>query len=164
MSHRVAGLRLRCRGASGHELSPVNSRFKPGAVRPLPPTHQSPMEGATTPTAPAHRQRLLELPAVLLSTITSLVVEFGYGNELSLTCRAFSLTNLLHAPAFRVQLVRHHCDHLLTYRVVTALQARTKQLSVVFEQPPPLDDEPFDTPTWAALPTWPSPCWTASQA
>ncbi|KAJ9526034.1 hypothetical protein QJQ45_009462 [Haematococcus lacustris] len=48
--------------------------------------------------------RLLELPAVLLSTITSLVVEFGYGNELSLTCRAFSLTNLLHAPAFRVQL------------------------------------------------------------
>ncbi|KAJ9527178.1 hypothetical protein QJQ45_025402 [Haematococcus lacustris] len=113
----------------------------------LSPTLLSPMEGATTPTAPAHRQRLLELPALVLSTITSLVVEFGYGNELSLTCRAFSLTNLLHAPAFRVQLARHHCDHLLTYRVVTALQARTKQLSVVFEQLPPLDDEPFDTPS-----------------
>ncbi|KAJ9526248.1 hypothetical protein QJQ45_009720 [Haematococcus lacustris] len=124
------------------------------------------MEGATTPTAPAHRQRLLELPAVLLSTITSLVVEFGYGNELSLTCRAFSLTNLLHAPAFRVQLVRHHCDHLLTYRVVAALQARTKQLSIVFEQPPPLDDEPFDPPseqymeklTYALSMLAPTPC------
>ncbi|KAL6765211.1 hypothetical protein V8C86DRAFT_3021979 [Haematococcus lacustris] len=129
----------RRRGASGHELSPENTRFKPGAV--------SLMEGPTNPTAPAHRQHLLELPALVLSTITSLVVEFGYGNELSLTCRAFSLTNLLHAPAFRVQLARPHCDHLLTYRVVTALQARTKQLSVVFEQLPPLDDEPFDTPT-----------------
>ncbi|KAJ9525898.1 hypothetical protein QJQ45_009228 [Haematococcus lacustris] len=99
---------------------------------------------ATTPTTPAHRQRLLELPALVLSTITSLVVESGYGSELSLTCRAFSLTNLLHAPAFRVQLVMHHCDHLLTYRVVTALQARTKRLTVVLEQPPPWDDDPFD--------------------
>ncbi|GFH11354.1 hypothetical protein HaLaN_06839 [Haematococcus lacustris] len=199
------GYKRRRRGASGHELSPENTRFKPGAVslshagdhtiaftaphfHPAPhhcsthtthtttltaphpvglsPTHQSLMEGPTNPTAPAHRQRLLELPAVLLSTITSLVVEFGYGNELSLTCRAFSLTNLLHAPAFRVQLARPHCDHLLTYRVVTALQARTKQLSVVFEQLPPLDDEPFDTPseqymaklTYALSTLAPMPC------
>ncbi|KAL6751467.1 hypothetical protein V8C86DRAFT_2439956 [Haematococcus lacustris] len=62
-------------------------------------------------------------------------LRLGAGGTLSLTCRAFFKTNLLHAPALHIQLDSQRCDQLLTPRVVAALQARTCQLALSLEQP-----------------------------
>ncbi|KAJ9521317.1 hypothetical protein QJQ45_001187 [Haematococcus lacustris] len=78
---------------------------------------------------------LLHLPIALLNDIAGWAVQLGCGGALSLTCRAFPHANLLHAPAFRIQLDRQRCNQQLTPRVVAALQARTGRLAFTFEQP-----------------------------
>ncbi|KAJ9521323.1 hypothetical protein QJQ45_001180 [Haematococcus lacustris] len=78
---------------------------------------------------------LLHLPVALLNDIAGWAVQLECGGALSLTCRAFSHANLLHAPAFRIQLDRQPCNQQLTPRVVAALQARTGRLALTFEQP-----------------------------
>ncbi|KAL6756331.1 hypothetical protein V8C86DRAFT_93728 [Haematococcus lacustris] len=78
---------------------------------------------------------LLHLPVALLNDIAGWVVQLECGGALSLTCRAISHANLLHAPAFRIQLDRQRCYQQLTPRVVAALQARTDKLALTFEQP-----------------------------
>ncbi|KAL6755489.1 hypothetical protein V8C86DRAFT_215672 [Haematococcus lacustris] len=78
---------------------------------------------------------LLHLPAALLNDIAGWAVQLECGGALSLTCRAISHANLLHAPAFRIQLDRQRCYQQLTPRVVAALQARTDKLALTFEQP-----------------------------
>ncbi|KAJ9521520.1 hypothetical protein QJQ45_008819 [Haematococcus lacustris] len=91
--------------------------------------------------APPPATPLLKLPAALLDDISNRVMQLGAGNELSLTCRACSLANLLHAPAFRILLDRQRCDQLLTPRVVSALQARSRKLALSLEQPLGQDSE-----------------------
>ncbi|KAL6763026.1 hypothetical protein V8C86DRAFT_463757 [Haematococcus lacustris] len=78
---------------------------------------------------------LLHLPVALLNDVAGWAVQLECGGALSLTCRAFSHANLLHAPAFRIQLDRQRCNQQLAPRVVAALQARTGRLVVTFEQP-----------------------------
>ncbi|KAJ9521326.1 hypothetical protein QJQ45_001296 [Haematococcus lacustris] len=78
---------------------------------------------------------LLHLPIALLNDIAGWAVQLECGGALSLTCRAFSHANLLHAPAFCIELDRQRCNQQLTPRVVTALQARTGRLALTFEQP-----------------------------
>ncbi|KAL6758404.1 hypothetical protein V8C86DRAFT_1497587 [Haematococcus lacustris] len=78
---------------------------------------------------------LLDLPAPLLDDVARWAIQLGAGGTLSLTCRAFFKTNLLHAPALHIQLDSQRCDQLLTPRVVAALQARTCQLALSLEQP-----------------------------
>ncbi|KAJ9507106.1 hypothetical protein QJQ45_004752 [Haematococcus lacustris] len=78
---------------------------------------------------------LLHLPVALLNDIACWAAQLECGDALSLTCRAFSHANLLHAPAFRIQLDRQRCNQQLTLRVVAALQARTGRLALTFEQP-----------------------------
>ncbi|KAL6758400.1 hypothetical protein V8C86DRAFT_3134353 [Haematococcus lacustris] len=71
----------------------------------------------------------------LKEAIARRAIQLGAGGGvLSLTCRAFSKTNLLHAPALRVQLDSQSCDQFLTPRVVAALQARTCKLVLTLEQ------------------------------
>ncbi|KAL6756336.1 hypothetical protein V8C86DRAFT_93983 [Haematococcus lacustris] len=91
--------------------------------------------------APPPATPLLKLPPALLDDISNRVMQLGAGNELSLTCRACSLANLLHAAAFRILLDRQRCDQLLTPRVVSALQARTCKLALSLEQPLGQDSE-----------------------
>ncbi|KAJ9514162.1 hypothetical protein QJQ45_002268 [Haematococcus lacustris] len=80
--------------------------------------------------APAPAPSLLDLPAALLEDIASRAVQLGAGGQLSLTCRAFSLANLLHAPGLHIQLDRQRCDQLLTPRFVAALVARTSTVAL----------------------------------
>ncbi|KAJ9504524.1 hypothetical protein QJQ45_005466 [Haematococcus lacustris] len=84
---------------------------------------------ATLPGTP-----LLELPAALLDDVARRAIQLGAGKNLSLTCGAFSKTNLLHAPALHIQLDSQGCDQFLTPRVVAALQARTCKLALTLEQ------------------------------
>ncbi|KAJ9519485.1 hypothetical protein QJQ45_000581 [Haematococcus lacustris] len=77
---------------------------------------------------------LLELPEALIEDIASRAVQLGAGGALSLTCRAFSKTNLLHAPALRIQLDSQRCDQLLTPRVAAALRSRTCKLALTMAQ------------------------------
>ncbi|KAL6752081.1 hypothetical protein V8C86DRAFT_3141520 [Haematococcus lacustris] len=77
---------------------------------------------------------LIALPQ-LVNEVASRAVQLGAGNELSLTCRAFSQANLLHAPDLYVELERQHCDELLTPRVVAALRSRTSKLAIRLTQP-----------------------------
>ncbi|KAL6756067.1 hypothetical protein V8C86DRAFT_2658255, partial [Haematococcus lacustris] len=79
---------------------------------------------------------LLELPAALLDDVALRATQLGAGGTLSLTCGAFSETNLLHAPALHIQLECQGCDQQLTPRVVAALQARTCQLALTLERQP----------------------------
>ncbi|KAJ9531358.1 hypothetical protein QJQ45_006806 [Haematococcus lacustris] len=76
---------------------------------------------------------LIALPT-LVNEIASRAVQLGSGNELSLTCRAFSQANLLHAPALYVELERQYCDKQLTHRVVAALRNRTSKLAMFMRQ------------------------------
>ncbi|KAJ9521651.1 hypothetical protein QJQ45_008999 [Haematococcus lacustris] len=84
---------------------------------------------------PPPATRLLDLPPALLDDIASRVMQLGARSLLPLTCRAFSLAHLLHAPALRIQLGRQRCDQLLTPRVLAALQARTSKLALTLWQP-----------------------------
>ncbi|KAL6758455.1 hypothetical protein V8C86DRAFT_3025485 [Haematococcus lacustris] len=77
---------------------------------------------------------LLDLPPPLMDDIASRATLLDAGEALSVTCRAFSKTNLLHAPALRIQLDSQRCDQFLTPRVVAALQARTCKLVLTLEQ------------------------------
>ncbi|GFH31421.1 hypothetical protein HaLaN_30466 [Haematococcus lacustris] len=77
---------------------------------------------------------LLELPEALIADIASRAVRLGAGGALSLTCIAFSRTNLLNAPALRIQLDCQRCDQLLTPRAVAALQFRTCELALIVEE------------------------------
>ncbi|KAJ9533913.1 hypothetical protein QJQ45_027002 [Haematococcus lacustris] len=79
---------------------------------------------------------LLDLPPPLMDDIASRATLLDAGEALSVTCRAFSKTNLLHAPALRIQLDSQRCDQFLTPRVVAALQARTCKLVLTLEQQP----------------------------
>ncbi|KAL6756058.1 hypothetical protein V8C86DRAFT_124686 [Haematococcus lacustris] len=79
---------------------------------------------------------LLELPAALLDDVALRSTQLGAGGTLSLTCGAFSKTNLLHAPALHIQLDSQRCDQQLTPRVVAALQSRTCQLALTLERQP----------------------------
>ncbi|KAL6749992.1 hypothetical protein V8C86DRAFT_910310 [Haematococcus lacustris] len=79
---------------------------------------------------------LLELPAALLDDVARRATQLGAGGTLSLTCGAFSETNLLHAPTLHIQLECQGCDQQLTPRVVAALQARTCQLALTLERQP----------------------------
>ncbi|KAJ9521416.1 hypothetical protein QJQ45_001200 [Haematococcus lacustris] len=85
--------------------------------------------------APPPATRLLDLPPALLDDIACRVMQLGARSLLPLTCRAFSQARLLHVPALRIQLGRQCCDQLLTPRVVTALQARTRKLAFTLWQP-----------------------------
>ncbi|KAJ9521660.1 hypothetical protein QJQ45_008996 [Haematococcus lacustris] len=77
---------------------------------------------------------LLDLPAALLDDVARRAIQLGAGETLSLSCGAFSKTNLLHAPALYIQLDSQRRDQLLTPRVVAALQARTCKLALTLEQ------------------------------
>ncbi|KAL6758410.1 hypothetical protein V8C86DRAFT_3093218 [Haematococcus lacustris] len=77
---------------------------------------------------------LTTLPIELSDDIARRAIQLGAGEALSLTCRAFSKTNLLHAPSLHIQLDSQGCDQFLTPRVVAALQARTCKLALTLEQ------------------------------
>ncbi|KAJ9533513.1 hypothetical protein QJQ45_026595 [Haematococcus lacustris] len=78
---------------------------------------------------------LATLPIELRDDISRRAIQLGAGGGiLSRTCRAFSKTNLLHAPALHIQLDSQGCDQFLTPRVVAALQARTCKLVLTLEQ------------------------------
>ncbi|KAJ9504736.1 hypothetical protein QJQ45_025023, partial [Haematococcus lacustris] len=77
---------------------------------------------------------LATLPIELRDDIARWATQLGAGEALSLTCRAFSKTNLSHAPALHIQLDSQGCDQFLTPRVVAALQARTCKLVLTLEQ------------------------------
>ncbi|GFH24894.1 hypothetical protein HaLaN_22768 [Haematococcus lacustris] len=49
---------------------------------------------------------LLAVPAALLDNIAFRAVQLGAGDALSLTCRAFSKANLLHAPSCEIAVVK----------------------------------------------------------
>ncbi|KAJ9531010.1 hypothetical protein QJQ45_000998 [Haematococcus lacustris] len=93
---------------------------------------------------------LMALPK-LVNEIASRVVQLGTGNELSLTCRAFSHANLLYAPALYVKLERQHCDKLLTPRVVAALRSRISKLTIIVRQPQELGNGQYIELLTAAL-------------
>ncbi|KAL6756347.1 hypothetical protein V8C86DRAFT_94409 [Haematococcus lacustris] len=97
--------------------------------------------GLMKPCAPPPATSLLDLHVSMLADIVSRVTQLGAGNELSLACKAFSLANLLHAPAFRIQLDRQRCYQQLTPRVVSTLQARSRKLALNLEQPLGQDSE-----------------------
>ncbi|KAL6755481.1 hypothetical protein V8C86DRAFT_3137680 [Haematococcus lacustris] len=80
--------------------------------------------------APPPTTSLLDLPEAVLGNIASRAVGLGAGRALSLSFRAFSLANLLHAPAFHFPPHRQHCHQLLSARVVSALRARTSKLTL----------------------------------
>ncbi|KAL6756316.1 hypothetical protein V8C86DRAFT_93172 [Haematococcus lacustris] len=80
--------------------------------------------------APPPTTSLLDLPEAILGDIASRAVGLGAGRALSLSFRAFSLANLLHAPAFHFPPHRQHCHQLLSARVVSALRARTSKLTL----------------------------------
>ncbi|KAL6747023.1 hypothetical protein V8C86DRAFT_3148818 [Haematococcus lacustris] len=77
---------------------------------------------------------LLDLPAALLDDVVRRSIQLGAGGALSLTCRAFANTNLLHAPALLIQLDSQRCDQFLTPRVGAALQFRTCKLALTLER------------------------------
>ncbi|KAJ9531197.1 hypothetical protein QJQ45_006642 [Haematococcus lacustris] len=87
--------------------------------------------------------RLLSLMAEILDDIASRAVQLGAGNVLSLTCRAFSQVNLLHAPTVYVDPGSQNWDELLTPRVVAALQSRTSKLTIELWQPPKLGSRQY---------------------
>ncbi|KAJ9532829.1 hypothetical protein QJQ45_010950 [Haematococcus lacustris] len=105
--------------------------------------HQAAVDGGALATdgyspagkAPPPATRLLDLLPALLDDIACRVMQLGARSLLPLTCHAFSLAHLLHAPALRIQLGRQCCDQLLTPRVVAALQARKSKLVLNLEQP-----------------------------
>ncbi|KAJ9521674.1 hypothetical protein QJQ45_015266 [Haematococcus lacustris] len=80
--------------------------------------------------APPPTTSLLDLPEAVLGDIASRAVGLGAGRAVSLSFRAFSLANLLHAPAFHFPPHRQHCHQLLSARVVSALRARTSKLTL----------------------------------
>ncbi|KAJ9531195.1 hypothetical protein QJQ45_006644 [Haematococcus lacustris] len=105
--------------------------------------HQAAVHGGASATygyspaseAPPPATRLLDLPPALLDDIACRVMQLqARGGTLSLTCRAFSKANLLHAPALHIQLESQRRDRLLTPRVVAALKARTCKLALTLEQ------------------------------
>ncbi|KAJ9530989.1 hypothetical protein QJQ45_001000 [Haematococcus lacustris] len=86
-------------------------------------------------TAAALGTPLLGLPEALIADIAFRAARLGAGGALSLTSRAFSKTNLMHAPALRIQLDLQRCDQLITPRVIAALQARTCNLALTLDEP-----------------------------
>ncbi|KAJ9514307.1 hypothetical protein QJQ45_012339 [Haematococcus lacustris] len=92
---------------------------------------QGPEAGSATDTpsaadVPAPAPSLLDLPVLVLNDIARRSVQLGAGGHLSVTCRAFSLANLLHAPGVHIQ----QCDQHLTPRVIAALRGRTSKLAL----------------------------------
>lgn len=100
------------------------------SMRRMPPN--APLKAYPAARAPSP---LLSLPVGLVDDVVRRAVQLGAGGALSLTCRTFSHTNLLHASAFRIQLDTHRCDQLLTSRVVAALGGRTRRFALILEQP-----------------------------
>ncbi|KAJ9521785.1 hypothetical protein QJQ45_015284 [Haematococcus lacustris] len=100
------------------------------SMRRVPPN--APVKAYPAARAPIPR---LSLPAGLVDDVVRRAVQLGAGGALSLTCRTFSQTNLLHATAFRIQLDTHRCNQLLTSRVVAALSARTRRFALILVQP-----------------------------
>ncbi|KAJ9532487.1 hypothetical protein QJQ45_010553 [Haematococcus lacustris] len=91
-------------------------------------------DGVGTTLGPIPGTLLLDLPAALLHDIASRAALLGAAKALSLTCRAFSKTNLLHAPSLHIQLDSQGCYQFLTPRVVAALKARTCKLALTLEE------------------------------
>ncbi|KAJ9534621.1 hypothetical protein QJQ45_002907 [Haematococcus lacustris] len=77
----------------------------------------------------SHAASLLGLPAALLDDIASRTVQLGAGSALSLTCRALSLANLMHALAFHIPVDEQRLYELLTPRVAAALRVRNNKLA-----------------------------------
>ncbi|KAL6759665.1 hypothetical protein V8C86DRAFT_3133160 [Haematococcus lacustris] len=95
----------------------------------------APVDLPSTPLGPLSGTSLLDLPGALLDDVACRAIQLGVGGGmLSLTCRAFSKTNLLLAPALHFQLDNQVCDQFLTPRVVAALQARKCKLALTLEQ------------------------------
>ncbi|KAJ9530993.1 hypothetical protein QJQ45_001006 [Haematococcus lacustris] len=95
----------------------------------------APVDLPSTPLGPLSGTSLLDLPGALLDDVACRAIQLGVGGGmLSLTCRAFSKTNLLLAPALHFQLDNQGCDQFLTPRVVAALQARKCKLALTLEQ------------------------------
>ncbi|KAL6759647.1 hypothetical protein V8C86DRAFT_1257106 [Haematococcus lacustris] len=92
------------------------------------------VNGEAPSAAPLAGISLLGLPPALLDDVTRWAIQLGAGGALSLTCRAFANTNLLHAPALHIQLDSQRCDQFLTPRVVAALQARTCRLALTLDE------------------------------
>ncbi|KAJ9532843.1 hypothetical protein QJQ45_010943 [Haematococcus lacustris] len=94
-----------------------------------------PVEAPSATLGPLLGTSLLGLPAALLEDIARRAIQLGAGGgTLAFVCRAFSKTNLLHAPALHIQLESQRYDRLLTPRVVAALKARTCKLALTLEQ------------------------------
>ncbi|KAL6751465.1 hypothetical protein V8C86DRAFT_2439954 [Haematococcus lacustris] len=93
-----------------------------------------PIEASSAIPGPLPGTSLTTLPIELSNDIARRAIQLGAGEALSLTCRAFSEANLLHAPALHIQLDSQRCDQFLTPRVVAALQARTCKLVLTLEQ------------------------------
>ncbi|KAJ9533512.1 hypothetical protein QJQ45_026594 [Haematococcus lacustris] len=93
-----------------------------------------PIEASSATPGPLPGTSLTTLPIELSNDIARRAIQLGAGEALSLTCRALSKTNLLHAPALHIQLDSQRCDQFLTPRVVAALQARTCKLVLTLEQ------------------------------
>ncbi|KAJ9532833.1 hypothetical protein QJQ45_010955 [Haematococcus lacustris] len=82
------------------------------------------------------------LPAALVDDVARRALQLGAGGALSLTCRAFSNTNLSHAPSLHIQLNSQGCDQFLSGRsqfqlltpVDAVLRARTCKLALTLEQ------------------------------
>ncbi|KAJ9523294.1 hypothetical protein QJQ45_005250 [Haematococcus lacustris] len=89
------------------------------------------MDAPSAADAPVPAPSLLDLPVLVLNDITSRAVQLGAGGQLSLTCRAFTLANLLHAPGLHI---RQH----LPPRVIAALRGRASKLALT------LHDEVLD--------------------
>ncbi|KAJ9531618.1 hypothetical protein QJQ45_021759, partial [Haematococcus lacustris] len=96
----------------------------------------SSIEAPSATPGPLSGTSLPDLTLALQGDIVRRAFQLGAGGALSLTCREFSKTNLLHAPALHIQLDIQGCDQLLTPRVVEVLQARTCKLALTLKQQP----------------------------
>ncbi|KAJ9533508.1 hypothetical protein QJQ45_026544 [Haematococcus lacustris] len=75
------------------------------------------------------RTHLLPVLVACLEPLTVQELAWATGCEADI-----GKTNLVHAPALRIQLDSQRCDQFLTPRVVAALQARTCKLALTLEQ------------------------------
>ncbi|KAL6759654.1 hypothetical protein V8C86DRAFT_1257481 [Haematococcus lacustris] len=101
----------------------------------------TPVEAPSTSLGLAPRTSLMGLPTELLRDVARRAIQLGAGGALSLTCRAFSNTNLSHAPSLHIQLNSPGCDQFLSGRsqfqlftpIDAVLRARTCKLALALE-------------------------------